>query len=98
MELALWTDAIKQECLRKIDDTATRELVSTLLAKEPWKRPRSINDVLALPFNEADVIKLKLQETVPHDAHQLSNLVGSVTDLVDLRSGKFSDVAFGLHP
>jgi serine/threonine protein kinase len=95
MELALWTDDCKQERLQRIDDTATRELVSKLLAKEPWKRPRSIDDVLALPFNEADVIKLKLQETVPHDAHQSSNFVGSVKDL---RTGKFSDAAFGLRP
>ncbi len=95
LELALWTDAFKQERLQKIDDTATRELVSKLLEKEPWKRPRSIDDVLALPFNEADVIKLKLQETVPYDAHQSSNFVGSVKDL---RTGKFSDAAFGLRP
>jgi serine/threonine protein kinase len=80
-DLALWTDAFKQERLQRIDDTATRSLVSKLLAKEPWKRPRSIDDLIALPFNEADVIKLKLQETVPHDAHQSSNFVGSVKDL-----------------
>ena len=95
LELALWTDAFKQERLQKIDDTATRELVSKLLEKEPWKRPRSIDDVLSMPFHERDVIALKLQQMVPHDAHQSSNFVGSVKDL---RTGKFSDAAFGLRP
>jgi hypothetical protein len=33
LDLALWTDAFKQERLQKIDDTATRELVSKLLEK-----------------------------------------------------------------
>jgi len=95
LELVLWTDAFKQERLQKIDDTATRELVSKLLEKEPWKRPRSIDDVLSMPFHERDVIALKLQQMVPHDAHQSSNFVGSVKDL---RTGKFSDAAFGLRP
>ena len=95
LELALWTDAFKEERLQRIDDTATRSLVSKLLEKDPWKRPRSIGDVLAMPFNEMDVIKLKLQQTVPSDASQSSNLVGSVKDL---RTGKFSDAAYGLRP
>jgi serine/threonine protein kinase len=95
LKLALWTDAFKQQRLQKIDDTATRVLVSKLLEKEPWKRPRCISDVLAMPFNEMDVIKLKLQQTVPSDASQSSNLVGSVKDL---RTGKFSDAAYGLRP
>ena len=95
LEHALWTDAFKEERLQKIDDTATRSLVSKLLEKDPWKRPRSIGDVLAMPFNEMDVIKLKLQQTVPSDASQSSNLVGSVKDL---RTGKFSDAAYGLRP
>ena len=95
LELALWTDAFKEERLQKIDDTATRLLVSKLLEKDPWKRPRSIGDVLAMPFNEMDVIKLKLQQTVPSDASQSSNLVGSIKDL---RTGKFSDAAYGLRP
>jgi hypothetical protein len=95
LELALWTDAFKEQRLQKIEDTATRTLVSKLLEKQPWKRPRSIDDVLAMPFNEMDVIKLKLQQTVPSDASQSSNLVGSVKDL---RTGKFSDAAYGLRP
>jgi serine/threonine protein kinase len=95
LDLALWTDAFKQERLQRIEDTATRQLVSRLLAKEPWKRPRSIDDVLSIPFNEMDIIKLKLQQTVPQDADQSSNLVGSVKDL---RTGKFSDAAYGLRP
>ena len=48
-----------------------------------------------MPFHERDVIALKLQQMVPHDAHQSSNFVGSVKDL---RTGKFSDAAFGLRP
>jgi len=48
-----------------------------------------------MPFNEMDVIKLKLQQTVPSDASQSSNLVGSIKDL---RTGKFSDAAYGLRP
>jgi serine/threonine protein kinase len=95
LELALWTDAFKEERLQKIEDTATRTLVSKLLEKDPWKRPRSIDDVLAIPFNEMDVIKLHLQQMVPSDASQSSNLVGSVKDL---RTGKFSDAAYGLRP
>jgi hypothetical protein len=95
-ELALWTDADKMQRLKNIDDTATRELVSKLLSKEPWKRPRSIDDVLSMPFHERDVIALKLQQMVPHEAHQSSNFVGSVKDL---RTGNFSDAAaFGLRP
>ncbi len=94
LDLAIWTDALKKQRLQNIDDTATRELVSKLLEKQPWKRP-SIDEVLAMPFNEMDVIKLKLQQTVPSDASQLSNLVGSVKDL---RTGKFSDAAYGLRP
>ncbi len=63
----------------------------------PWERPRSIDDVIALPFNEAGVIKLKLQEIVPHDVHHSSNFVGSVKDLL---TGKISDsdAAYGLRP
>jgi hypothetical protein len=94
VDLARWTDEVKQQRLQNIDDTATRSLVSKLLEKDPWKRP-SIDDVLAMPFNEMDVIKLKLQQTVPSDASQSSNLVGSVKDL---RTGKFSDAAYGLRP
>jgi serine/threonine protein kinase len=93
IELALWTDEFKQRRLQNIDDTATRLLVSKLLEKEPWKRP-GINDVLAMPFNEIDVIKLKLQQTVSHDASACSNLVGSVKDL---RTGKFKDAALGMR-
>jgi hypothetical protein len=99
MELALWTDQFKQQRLQNIDDTATRLLVSKLLEKEPWKRP-SIDEVLAMPFNEMDVIKMKLQQMVPHDASSCSNLVGSMNDLVNdknLRTGKFSDAAYGLR-
>jgi hypothetical protein len=95
IELARWTDEFKHQRLQNIEDTATRTLVSKLLEKQPWKRPRSIDDVLAMPFNEMDVIKLKLQQTVPSDASQSSNLVGSVKDL---RTGKFSDAAYGLRP
>ncbi len=95
LELAQWTDAFKEDRLQKIEDTATRMLVSKLLEKQPWKRPRSIDDVLAMPLNEMDVIKLKLQQTVAHDASRSSNLVGSVKDL---RTGKFSDAAYGLRP
>jgi serine/threonine protein kinase len=94
LELALWTDAFKEERLQKIDDTATRELVSKLLEKDPWKRPRSIDDVLAMSFNEMDVIKLKLQQTVLQDSSASNNLVGSLNDLV---TGKFSHAAYGLR-
>jgi hypothetical protein len=93
--LAEWTDDIKSKRLQKIEDTATREFLSKMLEKDPLKRPRSINDLLTLPFHELDVIKLKLQQTIPHDANQSSNFVGSVKDL---RTGKFSDAAFGLRP
>jgi hypothetical protein len=68
--------------------------VSRLLEKEPWKRPRSIDDVLAMPFNEMDVIKLKLQQTVLQDSSASNNLVGSLNDLV---TGKFSHAAYGLR-
>jgi len=93
LELALWTDAFKEERLQKIDDTATRSLVSKMLEKDPWKRP-SIDDVLAMPFNEMDVIKLKLQQTVLQDSSASNNLVGSLNDLV---TGKFSHAAYGLR-
>jgi len=94
LELAMWTDAFKEERLQKIDDTATRLLVSKLLEKHPWKRPRCIDEVLAMPFHEIDVIKQKLQQMILHDASQSSNLVGSVNDL---RTGKFKDAAKGLR-
>jgi hypothetical protein len=66
LELAQWTDSFKEQRLQKIDDTATvtRPLVSKLLEKQPWKRPRSIDDVLAMSFNEMDAIELNVQQTV----------------------------------
>ncbi len=99
MELALWTDQFKQQRLQNVEDTATRLLVSKLLEKDPRKRP-SIDEILAMPFNEMDVVKLKLQQMVPHEVSRRSNLVGSVNDLVNdknLRTGKFSDAAYGLR-
>jgi serine/threonine protein kinase len=93
LELARWSDDLKQQRLQNIDDTATRLLVSRLLEKQPWNRPTCIDKVLSMPFNEFDVIKLKLQRMVPHDASASSNLVGSIKDL---RTGKFSDAAYGL--
>ncbi len=93
-ELARWTNEFKRQRLQNINDTATRLLVSKLLEKEPWKRPMCIDDVLAMPFNEIDVIKLKLQQTVSHDDSTSSNLVGSVNDLT---TGQFSHAAYGLR-
>ena len=94
LELAMWRDAFKEERLQKLDDTATRELVSKMLEKDPWKRPCCIDEVLAMPFHEIDVVKQKLRQVVLHDAPQSSNLVGSVNDL---STGKFKDAAKGLR-
>jgi hypothetical protein len=66
-----------------------------MLEKDPLKRPRSINDLLTLPFHELDDIKLKLQQTILHDANQSSNFVGRVKDL---RTGKFSDPLLACAP
>ena len=94
VQLAEWTPKFKDERLQKIDDTATRTLVAQLLQRDPRMRPASIDDVLALPFNEMDVIKMKLEQMVPCDASRSNNLVGSIHDL---RTGKFSDAAHGLR-
>ena len=94
LDLALWTDELKNRRLQSIGDTATRKLVAKLLEKEPKNRPCSVDEVLAMPFNESDVIKLKLQDTVRFDVSTSSNLVGSVKEL---RTGKFSDAAYGLR-
>jgi len=95
LELALWTDGLKMQRLQKIEDTATRALVSNLLEKDPWKRPRCIHDVLSMPFDETDIVRLKLQYLVPHESCHSSNLVGNI---VDIQTGKFSDAAYGLRP
>jgi hypothetical protein len=67
-----------------------------LLDKNPWMRPRSIDEVFALPFNETDVIgcnlNLALQEL---GADCLSRLCGNPVDLV---TGQLKDAAFGLRP
>jgi serine/threonine protein kinase len=97
LKLALWTDAFKQERLQRIDDIATRALLSKLLEKEPWNRPRCIEDVIKMPFSESDIIESKLKEhacIAHHDASNSSNLVG---DVKDLRTAKLSDAAFGLR-
>jgi serine/threonine protein kinase len=94
LELAQWTEDIKEMRLQSIDDTVTRALISKLLEKHPWKRPRSIDDVLLVPFNEIDVIRLKLEQAVPQKASHSSNLVGCVKDL---STGKFKDAAYGLR-
>jgi len=94
MQLAEWTPKFKDERLQKIDDTATRKLVAQLLQRDPRMRPASIDAVLTIPFNEMDIIKLKLEQMVPHDESRSSNLVGSVNHL---RTGKFSDAAHGLR-
>ena len=94
LELAQWTDSFKQERLLKIDDTATRLLVSKLLEKQPWMRPGSINEVLNLPFDEADVIRRNLGQMAVFENCLSSNLVGSVKDL---HTGQFKDAAYGLR-
>jgi serine/threonine protein kinase len=94
LQAAHWAPKFKDERLQKIDDTATRLLVSRLLQKDPRDRPFSINHVLAMPFNEMDVIKMKLEEQIFKHDDISSNLVGSVKDL---RTGKFSDAARGLR-
>jgi serine/threonine protein kinase len=94
MQLALWTCKFKNDRLQKIDDTATRTLVSRLLQKDPRMRPCSIADVLAMPFNEMDVIKMKLEQMIAGNSSKSSNLVGNVRDLV---TGKFGDAAYGLR-
>jgi hypothetical protein len=95
LKLALWTDGLKTQRLQKIEDTATRALVSNLLEKDPWRRPRCIQDVLSMPFDEADVVRLQLKHLVPHQSCQSSKFVG---DAVDIKIGKFSDAAYGLRP
>jgi hypothetical protein len=94
LKLALWTDGLKMQRLQKIEDTVTRALVSNLLEKDAWKRPRCILDVLSMPFDETDVVKLKLEHLVPHEGCHCSNLVGNV---IDMKTGKFSDAAYGLR-
>jgi serine/threonine protein kinase len=94
LQAAHWDPKFKDERLQKIDDTATRSLVSQLLQKDPRDRPFSIDHVLAMPFNEMDAIKLKLEQMVKHDISRSSNSDGSVKYL---RTGKFSDAARGLR-
>jgi serine/threonine protein kinase len=94
LELAQWTDDIKEMRLQNIDDTITRALISKLLEKHPWKRPRSVEDVLHIPFNEMDIIRLKLEQLAPQQDSHSSNLVGCVKDL---STGKFKDAAYGLR-
>ena len=93
-DLAMWNDELKHRRLQIISDTVTRALISKLLEKDPSKRPHSIAEVLEMPFNEMDVIKMKLQTTFTADVLSSSNLVGSMKDL---KTGKFSDAAFGLR-
>jgi serine/threonine protein kinase len=94
LKLALWTDGLKMQRLQKIEDTVTRGLVSNLLEKDPWKRPRCILDVLSMPFDETDFVRLKLEHLIPHESSPCSNLVGNV---IDIKTGKFSDAAYGLR-
>ena len=95
LKLALWTDGLKMQRLQIIEDTATRALVSNLLEKDPWRRPCCIQDVLSMPFDEADVVRLQLNPLDPHQSCQSSKFVG---DVVDIKIGKFSDAAYGLRP
>ena len=94
LQAAHWATKFKDERLQKIDDTTTRLLISRLLQKDPRDRPFSADHVLTMPFNELDVIKMKLEQMVKPDISTSSNLVGSVKDL---HTGKFSDAARGLR-
>jgi serine/threonine protein kinase len=94
LELAQWTDDVKETRLQSIGDTATRAVISKLLEKLPWKRPCRIDDLLLMPFNEMDVIRLKLEQAVSQHTSPPNNLIGCIKDL---STGKFKDAAFGLR-
>ncbi len=89
VKLCTWNEQFKEEKLQDIGDICTRWLASQLLQRNPEFRPRCIDEVLSIPFNESHAVLQYLSDLVTDRPLNISTRV--------LSFGKFSHAAYGLR-